>query len=137
MTTVQRTLERSSFEAYLSECSHLGVYPSFDEASRNEFIKRFPFSVMLKVSYPELDFANRWCWQKLGPSNGECYQAYSEYRVCLESESHEHSGIWTSHWLEKTDYNFGFNEWYFSSIEDRDMFIAVLDEINWGENYEK
>ncbi|MBY0242936.1 MAG: hypothetical protein K2X55_26870 [Burkholderiaceae bacterium] len=137
MTTVQRTLAMSSFDAYLAECSHPGEYAVSDEASRNELIKRFPFSVMLKVSYPELDFANRWCWQRFGPNDGECYQAQSEYRVCLESEPHEHSGIWTSHWFEKTDYDFGFNEWYFSSIEDRDLFIAVLDEINWGENYAK
>jgi hypothetical protein len=65
MKTVRRTLERSTFEAYLAECSHPDEYATSDEASRDEILKRFPFSVMLKVSYPELDFANRWCWKKL------------------------------------------------------------------------
>lgn len=137
MTTAQRTLERSTFDAYLAECSHPTEYAASDAASRNEILKRFPYSVMLKVSYPELDFANRWCWAKFGPSDGECSQAQSEYRVCFESGPHEHSGIWTSRWFEKTDYDFGFNEWYFSSIAARDKFVEVLDEINWGENYAK
>ncbi|MRW92051.1 hypothetical protein GJ699_18820 [Duganella sp. FT80W] len=100
-------------------------------------MKRFPFPVMLKVSYPELDFANRWCWQKFGPRDGECSQVHSEYRTCFNSEPHQHSGTWTSNWFEKVDYDFGFNEWYFSSIGDRDMFIAGLDEMNWGENYSR
>ncbi|WP_156397947.1 MULTISPECIES: hypothetical protein [unclassified Duganella] len=100
-------------------------------------MKRFPFAVMLKVSYPELDFANRWCWKNFGPCDGECTQAQSEYQVCLESGPHDHSGNWTSYWFEKTDYDFGFNEWYFVNSVDRDRFIAILDEINWGENYAK
>jgi hypothetical protein len=135
MTTVQRTLERSDFEAYLTECSNPVEYASSDEASRIERMKRFPFAVMLKVSYPELDFANRWCWLNFGAGDGVCTQVQSEYRACFESGSHEHSGRWTSHWFEKTDYDFGFNEWYFSNCEDKDMFVATLDEISWGENY--
>ena len=119
------------------ECSHPDQDASTDAASRAERMKHFPFSVMLKVSYPELDFANRWCWQNLGPCDGDCTQAHSEYQVCRESRPHSHPGTWTSFWFEKTDYNFGFNEWYFSDAADRDKFIAILPEINWGENYAK
>jgi hypothetical protein len=135
MAQIPRTLEISSFDAYLSECSNPVEYALSDQESRMERIQRFPFAVMLKVSYPELDFANRWCWGRFGPCDGMCAQSASEYRACFDDSSHTHLGAWTSHWFEKTSYDFGFNEWYFASGEDRDFFLATLDEINWGENY--
>jgi len=39
--------------------------------------------------------------------------------------------------LVKTDYDFGFNEWYFAESEDCDFFVANVDKINWGEHYPK
>jgi hypothetical protein len=39
------------------------------------------------------------------------------------------------HFLVKTDYDFGFCEWYFSERSDRDCFLASVAEINWGEKY--
>jgi len=92
---------------------------------------------MLQVSFPELDFANRWCWQHFGRSDGECMQRCSEYRVCDLNEPHSHAGKWMWHWFEKTDYNFGFNEWYFAERADQEYFLAKVGEINWGENYPK
>jgi hypothetical protein len=83
------------------------------------------------------DFANRWCWQNFGPCDGECTQRYSEYRVCDRSEPHSHVGKWTSHWFVKTDYDFGYNEWYFAENVDRDRFLANVDKINWGEHFPK
>ena len=135
MATVPRTLEISSFDAYLSKGSNPIEYASTDVESRVERMKRFPFAVMLKVSYPELDFASRRCWNSFGPCDGTCVQSHSEYRVCFNDSSHSHLGTWASHWFEKTTYDFGFNEWYFASSEDRDLFLAALGEINWGENY--
>ena len=89
----------------------------------------------MQVSFPEVDFANRWCWQNFGPSDGECFQRYSQYRVCDVAEPHAHAGRWTSHWFVKTDYDFGFNEWYFIDANDLQMFLANVEHINWGERY--
>jgi hypothetical protein len=137
-----RTVEISSFDEYLAE-----VYPGSDEGSlegraadiseRTERLARFPYSVMLQVSFAELDFANRWCWENFGPCDGDCMQRNSEYRVCEQSETHSHDGQWTSYWFAKVDYNFGFNEWYFAASADRDRFLAHVDNINWSENYPK
>jgi hypothetical protein len=104
---------------------------------REERLLSFPYSVMLELAYTELDFANRWCWQHLGPENGECLQKGSEYRVCTEEMPHCHTGKWTTYWFGKTEYDFGFNEWYFIEQSDRDQFLAILPEINWGEHYPK
>jgi hypothetical protein len=82
-----------------------------------------------------LDFANRWCWQHFGPADGVCVQRQSDYPMCELLEAHAHTGKWMSHWLVKTDYDFGFNGWYFSEQADRNSFLASVDEINWGEKY--
>lgn len=95
----------------------------------------FPHSVVLQVAYPELDFANRWCWQQFGPAHGECHQASSEYAACDLPTPHEHDGSWLTHWLVKTDYDFGFNEWCFVRLEDRDRFLDFVPQINWGEGW--
>lgn len=132
-----KTVVVSSFEEYLAGDDDSIEERVAQEVDRNERLSRFPYSVMLKVSFPELDFANRWCWQNFGPSDGECTQRDSEYRVCDRPETHSHNGKWTSHWFVKTDYDFGFNEWYFAESADRDSFVANVDEIDWGEHYPK
>ena len=76
-----RTVVLSSFEEYLASDDDSFEERAAQELDRNERLLRFPYSVMLQVSYPELDFANRWCWQNFGPSDGECDQRYSEYRA--------------------------------------------------------
>jgi hypothetical protein len=132
-----RTVEASSFEEYLASDDDSREERAAQEVDRNKRLSRFPHSVMLKVSFLELDFTNRWCWQYVGPCDGECTQRYSDYRVCDCSEPHSHVGKWTSHWFVKIDYDFGFNEWYFADSADRDQFLANIDNINWGENFPK
>ncbi len=39
--------------------------------------------------------------------------------------------------LGKTDYNFGYNEWYFESEIDQQLFLLSVSDINWGEKYPK
>jgi hypothetical protein len=136
-----RTVILSSFEEYLK---YLVEYENAnndllagENQWRTEKMSRFPYAVMLQVSYPELDFTNRWCWQNFGPFEGECYRGHKEYSVCDRDEPHCHIGKWVSHWHAKTDYDFGFNEWYFVEMSDRDLFIANLDNIHSGENFPK
>lgn len=95
----------------------------------------FPYDVVLQLAYPQVDFANRWCWQQFGPAHGECLEYSSEYPACLEKEKHRHEGRWLTHWLAKTDYDFGFNEWRFVQQADRDKFLAFVPHITWGENF--
>ena len=128
-----RTAILSSFEAYLA-CGD-PVENRAEEHERTVRLSRFPHALMLQVSYAELDFANRWCWQHFGPCDGECFQHQSAYRICPLADPHSHTGRWMWHWLAKTDYNFGFNEWYFSEQADRDLFLASVEEISWGEKY--
>ena len=126
----------SSFEEYLG-CDD--DPPEERAAQENEHMERlaqFPHAVMLQLSYPELYFANRWCWQNFGPCDGECTQRYSEYPVCDLTQPHSHAGKWTTDWFVKTDYDFGFNEWYFAERADCERFLANVDTITWGEHYQ-
>ncbi|MGL4465675.1 MAG: hypothetical protein ACRDD1_20625 [Planctomycetia bacterium] len=108
-----------------------------DAEERRVRLAAFPFSVMLQVAYPELDYANRWCWRQFGPAHGECWQSSSVYPACDLPEPHAHVGRWLTHWLAKTDYDFGFNEWYFASEPDRDRFVEFIPHLHWGERYAK
>ena len=131
----QRTVILSSFEEYLACENYAPEIKADEERGRVERLSRFPYAVTLQVSYPELNFANRWCWQRFGSSDGNCLEGQSEYPACNILEIHSHTGKWMWCWLAKTDYNFGFCEWYFSNELERDYFLASVGEISWGEKY--
>lgn len=136
----QRTVVPSDFLEFL-ESEYPRSSPESTAARSTEIeeragrLKVFPHSVTLQVSYPELDFANRWCWEQFGPASGDCVQSQSEYPACSRHEPHQHQGRWLTHWLAKTDYNFGYNEWCFATEVDRDRFREFVPHLNWGENY--
>ncbi len=132
-----RTVVLSSFEEYLASDDVSIEKRAAEELNRNNRLLRFPYSAMLQVSFPELDFAQRWCWQHFGPCDGECTQRYSEYRACDVDDPHFHVGTWASEWFAKTDYNFGFNEWYFAERGNCERFIANVENLYWGEHYPK
>jgi len=128
-----RTVQLSSYEAYLE---YLEDSPGEDQ-DRKGRVARFPFTVILLVAVPEMDFANRWCWLNFGPADGQCMQFQSEYPACTLAQMHSHTGKWCEYWLEKIDYDFGFCEWYFAEESHRDNFLAFVPEINWGEKFPK
>jgi hypothetical protein len=135
-----RTEKLSSYNEYLDEVYPLGAHGSaedrvLDEREREPFTRRFPYTVVLKVSYPELDVSNRWCWKQFGPADGDCLDTQSEFRSCEQLLSHSHVGGWCWRWLAKTDYDFGYNEWYFESAEHRAAFLRFVPEITCGEKY--
>jgi len=137
-----RTVQPSGYDEYLDYDYPAGSAGaaearSADAEERQARMAAFPFAVMLQVEYAEMDFANRWCWQQFGPADGDCQQAHSEYPACQQPSPHCHSGRWITHWYCKTDYNFGFHEWYFASEADRDRFLEFVPHLNWGEHYPK
>ena len=132
-----RTLLLLSIEKYMACDDDSLEERTTQSRQHDDRLILFPYPAMLELAFPEVAFANRWCWRHFGPMDGECSQEYSEYRVCTNEGPHRHVGKWTTHWFAKTDYNFGFNEWYFSEQADRDSFLANLPEMNWGEHYPK
>ena len=137
-----RTVERTDYDSYLEYMYPGASAETADERDadieqRRVRLAAFPFAVILKVAYPEIDFANRWCWQQFGLPHGECHQRYSEYPACDSRDPHSHLGTWMTSWLVKTDYDFGFNEWYFQQQADQNRFLEFAPQINWGEHYPK
>lgn len=131
--THPRTLVLSSYEALTA----FGPLDDDDSAERMRRLCQFPHAAMLQMAIPEMDFASRLCWQKFGPADGECDQLHSEYRVCDDDRPHSHIGSWTKTFFVKTDYNFGFCEWYFAAKSPFDQFCESLNDISWGEHYPK
>ncbi|QDT94825.1 hypothetical protein [Gimesia aquarii] len=132
-----QTAKLSTFDAYLETGGDTAAEQLDQQTKRQQTLDRFPYPLMLELAFPEFDFANRWCWQHFGPSHGECFQKHSEYRMCATDLPHCHIGSWTYNWFVKTDYDFGFNEWYFSNASERDLFLEFVPCINWGENFPK
>jgi hypothetical protein len=130
-----RSVKLSTFEAYLNETDETRPEVQDQIATRDARLAQFPFAVMLELSYPELDFSNRWCFEAFGPNHGQCDQMNSEYPACTIKEPHCHIGSWANHWFLKTGYDYGFNEWYFSRSPDHQRFLEFIPTINFGENY--
>jgi hypothetical protein len=131
---IQRTVELVDYDTYLADPHAGGAdIQSDQEIERKEREARlatFPHAIMLRLSYPELDFTNRWCWQQFGPTNGECQQHHSEYPACSVQGAHAHEGVWLSHWLAKIDYDFGYNEWYFATHLVAERFLAFVRQLS-------
>lgn len=141
-TMTYRTARLATFDTYLNltdeSAEEIAQALSYREGQR----ARFPWTVMLELAYPEWDYANRWCWRNMGPHHGECFQSragskHSYYPVCMIDTPHSHEGIWTSRWWVKTDYDFGFAEWYFITEPDRNRFLQFEPGIHWGEKYDE
>ena len=130
-----RTAKLSSYESYRASENDDPEERSRAHEERNQLLSKFPFAVMLEVAFPERDFANRWCWQNFGPKNGPCHQIQSNYPCCLHGFEHTHEGVWCTRWFVKTDYDFGFNEWYFREQSHQEMFLSFVPLINWGERF--
>lgn len=136
-TVVPATYDEHLATEYPETSASVVAARAADLQTRQTRLTSFPYSVVLKVAYPELDYANRWCWQQFGPGNGDCLQASAEYPACELGTPHSHEGRWLSYWLVKTEYDYGFNEWCFVHSDDRDRFLKFVPQINWGENYPK
>ncbi len=135
-----KTAKVTSFEEYLAyekDCQNEAGYIEGIISARESRLLIYPYSAMMLVAFPEMDFADRWIWNMIGPSSGDCRQSASEYCACSIEQWHTHSGTWCSHFFGKTEYDYGFNEWYFQSESDLSRFIKFIPDINWGECYPK
>jgi hypothetical protein len=150
----------SSYEKFIAEYDK-----TWNEDKRAEAISKFPYTIVVESSYPVLDYAHRWCWQNFGPYEcKECGEHCSEYPACPKvlaiqeykikksytkdgvvheydfhtrnPGKHGHEGIWTTVWLGKTGYDYGFSEYYFEKEEDRDKFKLAIPTFGLGENYD-
>ena len=135
------------------------------EQKRKEKLLEFPHSVVVEAAWPTFDFANRWCWRNFGTQDGVCHEYHSEYPACdlvLATEfyaehpykdadgliteyreieyknpgDHSHTGIWTTGFGEKTDYDYGYSEYFFKNKENLDLFVENIPTFNLGEKYD-
>ncbi|MBH5328237.1 hypothetical protein H9Q10_00930 [Eikenella sp. S3360] len=130
----QTPVTRVEFADYLRECLPPAQWPAA-QAEREQWRQRLPHSLVLTLFYPQLDFAERWCWQHFGECFGECAQRASDYPACPEPLPHSHQGRWRARWLAKTGYDFGYCEWLFAQEADYRRFISFLPHIGFGENH--
>ena len=132
----------------------------WNQEQRTEAMKRFPYGVIIESFYPEGDFAHRWCWQQFGPMDCKvCAEHYSDYPGCpkvlaietykikktyekdgvvheydfhtRDPGEHGHVGTWTTVWLGKTGYDYGFTQYCFSTLEQQNKFVEAVPTFTW------
>lgn len=99
-------------------------HPLEDEVLKKieENEKQFPYTTTVKWDWDTREMEVVWCAQVFGPREGEC----DEPRCCPLSKKrlrvHSHRGLWKSIWLGKTDYDFGYEMFFFKNKATRDVF---------------
>lgn len=131
------------------------------DQERRDLLAVFPYSVVAEGFYSEHDYATRWCWQHISPKNGLCDSYQSDYLALssvLETEflehtfyrgnewfhkrywepaEHAHQGEWAYLWFGKTDYDYGFGEYYFAQDTDRAKFVEAFPAFTWDEAWNR
>lgn len=140
-------------------------YQRQQHKKRQGVSETFPYTTVLVGIYSEHDYAIRWCWLNISPPTGICDNYQSEYPACplvlvtafvehgtikdkLGQETptqwvvykdpgeHEHEGVWCWIWLGKTDYDYGFCEFYFANEVDREQFLAACSTFTWRKEWD-
>ncbi len=130
----QDTVSMVEFADYLHGCVPPVQWPEA-EAERDTWRQRLPYSLVVKLFYPQLDFAERQYRHTFGGCFGECLQRQSEYPSCFEPLPHCHNGRWRARRLAKAGYDFGYCEWLFAEEEACRCLAACVPEIGFGEHY--
>lgn len=118
------SLALTTFEEFLEDYPHTFCEETLKEINETE--KHLPYTTTVKWMYVAMDDALPWCWQVFGPKDGLCVDseccplvlAYGREKV----KAHSHQGTWTSIWLGKTDYDFGYEKFFFKYEAARDVF---------------
>ncbi|HEV8053141.1 MAG TPA: hypothetical protein VGP47_11655 [Parachlamydiaceae bacterium] len=123
--------KQTTFERFLIE--NYGEYDNEDE--QQQIHGMFPYVVVFQGLYLEHDFLSCHCWQKFGNKHGVCNEDVSSHSGCSLAidwkkngrntilEPHSHEGKWTTLWLAKTDYDYGFQEYCFAKEADLNIFL--------------
>lgn len=106
---------------------------------RQLLLSSFPYSTVIEGVYEEHDGLSRFCWNEFGPKDcAKCpgpYYGCNYYPLNKEDEDefppHSHSGNWTSLWLGKFGYDFGYEEYFFRFEVNRDCFLAAVPNLKF------
>ena len=75
------------------------------QIEREELIVRYPYSVVVEGAFLEYNSLKHWTDEQFGPEN---------------------SPVWTSLWYGKTDYDYGYREYFFSRQADLQLLIQHI-----------
>ncbi len=109
--------------------------------------KLFPHTTLVSWIYQDMDVAEDWCCETFGPpliidhiqedllrETAEIFGSpiniehikYETSITCREKRSTNASGKWATLWLGKTDYDFGYQQFFFKDPADKEAFENFL-----------
>lgn len=90
----------ATIEDCTQEYKDIGSWNTDEENKRQSELKVFPYSVIVEGDYSEVEMAQDWCSQNIG----------------------EKGKVWSDIWYGKIDYDYGFQEFFFETEENREKF---------------
>lgn len=104
-------------------------YTSFNKWSdeftneRNKINKKFSFSIVVEGLCDELSVAVQWCLDNISRRNISVGEDY----IFRKLKENSPDGLWTELWYGKTDYDYGFSEFFFKNQEDLSKFERQIN----------
>lgn len=104
---------------------------------RVNILKNFPASIVIEGSLLEIKVAINWCLGRIGNRNTN-FRNYDEGTIggygysSIKSEREKgrvFNGLWTSLWYLKTDYDYGFFEFFFKDKNSLAAFTLELPNL--------
>ena len=121
----------------------VSYFARFVEAKRYATHLKFPHVVTLRGDYPSHDEIEAACWDRFGPRDGPCthYEFTENVRCEITAKlrqdnpdwfdvavpDHSHEGVWTTLWLQKTGYDYGYQDYCFSDLADKQRFLTLFN----------
>jgi len=113
----------SNLSAYLDEYDETLAYLIDVLKARESRRCDFPHTLMALLGYDLMDMAKQWCQDQWGPG-GDTY----EDRPYQPQENQ--AFLWLTCWMMKTEYDYGFCEWYFREPSHLEQFVAHIQSCN-------
>lgn len=130
---IDHCLALSTFEEFLEDYPH--VFSIEEREVLKEMEKKFPYTTTVKWGNEVLDEALPWCWQVFGIKDGKCDDRDCCPLILSRGEknigAHSHLGAWSSIWLGKTGYDFGYEKFFFKYKAARNVFEREFRKCNF------
>lgn len=107
------------------------------EADRITILRNLTFSIVTEGACPELEMAVTWCLDNIGQRSSEIGENCN-YRRLGEISRKQPGNSWNELWYGKTEYDYGFSEFFFENESDLNAFeLQVSNFYSIGEDGKK
>jgi len=117
----------NTFERCVEAYRSFNAWDAEYDLMRRQFLASLPNSVIVEGEYSELDMAVNWCLTNIGqPDITSTWKCVAQGAGESQEIAGLQNGQWANQWFYKTDYDYGFMEFYFRSPADPARFVEAV-----------